>query len=80
DVFPAIARKVGNDWKEEGRWEDQTKYQLKSSDLPKGYSTNFPISKNQLRNSFALQFYDNDKGENLLSKMITNGWGPSTLT
>jgi hypothetical protein len=63
DVYPAISRLVGNTYQQEANWEDKTAYQLTSSDLPKGYSVSYPVGKSRLRNDFAVQFYDNDKGE-----------------
>lgn len=65
DVYPAISRKVGSNWKQEANWQDNTIYQLSSSDLPKNYNVSFPVGKATLRNAFALQFYDNDDGEGL---------------
>ena len=66
DVYPGISRLVGNTYKSEAKWQDKTAYQLTSSDLPKGYAVSYPVGKNRLRNSFALQFYDNDQGEPLV--------------
>lgn len=63
DVYPVMLRLVGNTYEREANWEDKTIYQLKSSDLPKDYDVSYPINRAQLRDNFALQFFDNDDGE-----------------
>jgi hypothetical protein len=63
DVYPVMLRLVGNTYEREASWQDKTSYQLKSSSLPEDYSVSYPINRSQLRNNFALQFFDNDDGE-----------------
>lgn len=63
DVYPVISRKVGSNWKQEASYQDKAIFQLKNSDLPKDYSTSYPIGKSRLNNSFRVQFYDDDDGE-----------------
>jgi hypothetical protein len=63
DVYPVISRQVSGNYRAEASWEESPKMQLKTEDLPTDYSANFPVGKTQLRNNFALQYFDNDDGE-----------------
>jgi len=63
DIFPIIYRRVGSEWSTELDLRNNKKGNISSDELPQDFGTSFPITRNQLRNSFRVTIWDDDRTE-----------------
>lgn len=63
DIFPIVYRRVESGWSTELDLRNKKKENISSDELPINFGTSFPIARNQLRNTFRVTIWDDDRTE-----------------
>jgi hypothetical protein len=63
DIYPIIYRRTGSGWSTELDLRNKKKGNISSDELPINFGTSFPITRNQLSNTFRVTIWDDDRTE-----------------